>query len=113
MRHNYIFNTDYPFNDYFNNCHNRCFWRKRRGDRRFSTKRQRGLKKWSDRLADALKRLAGKVTEELPAIAGSIFGAILSLLGKTVGVVAEDTWALIVFVAGLVGWWLMQKVKKE
>ena len=42
----------------------------------------------------------------------SIVGAILSFLGKAVGFVAEHTWALIVFVAGLVGWWLMQKVKK-
>ena len=66
-----------------------------------------------DRLADALKRLAGKAAEELPAIARSVFGAILSFLGKTVGFVAEHTWALIVFVAGLVGWWLMQKFKKE
>ena len=32
--------------------------------------------------------------------------------GWTVGFVAEHTWALIVFVAGLVVWWLMQEVKK-
>ena len=71
------------------------------------------LKKWLDRLANALKRLAGKVVEALPAIVGSVVGAILSFLGKAVGFVAEHTWALIVFVAGLVGWWLMQKVKKS
>ena len=71
------------------------------------------LKKWLDRLADALKRLAGKIVEALPVIVGSVVGAILSFLGKTVGFVAEHTWALIVFVAGLVGWWLMQKVKKS
>ena len=71
------------------------------------------LKKWLDRLADALKRLAGKAVEALPAIVGSVVGAILSFLGKAVGFVAEHTWALIVFVAGLVGWWLMQKVKKS
>ena len=71
------------------------------------------LKKWLDKLADALKRIAGKAVEALPAIVGSFVGAILSFLGKVVGFVTEHTWALIVFVAGLVGWWLMQKVKKS
>ena len=70
------------------------------------------LKKWLDRLANALKRLAGKAIETLPAIVGSVVGAILSFLGKAVGFVAEHTWVLIVFVAGLVGWWLMEKVEK-
>ena len=36
----------------------------------------------------------------------------LSVLGKADGFVAEQTWALIVFVAGLIDVWLMQKVKK-
>ena len=71
------------------------------------------LKKWLDRLADALKRLAGKAVEALLAIVGSAVGAILSFLGKPVGFVAEHTWALIVFVVGLIGLWLMQKVKKD
>ena len=79
-----------------------------------STSKDEGvLKKWLVRLVNALKRLAGKDVEALPAIAGSILGSILSFLGKAVGCVAENTWALIVFVAGLVGWWLMQKVKKS
>ena len=60
-------------------------------------------------LANVLKRLAGKVIEALPAIVGSVVDAILSF----VGFIVEHTWALIVFVAGLVGWWLMQKVKKS
>ena len=59
------------------------------------------------------KKLSGKTVEALPAIVESVVGAILSFLGKTVGIVAEHTWALIAFVAGLVGWWLMQKVKKS
>ena len=71
------------------------------------------LKKWLDRLVDTLERLAGKTVEALPAIVGSLVAAILSFLGKAVGFVAEHTWALIVFVAGLAGWWLMQKVKKS
>ena len=71
------------------------------------------LKKWLERLADALKRLSEKATEALPAIIGSVVDSILSLLGKTVGFVAEHTWALIVFVVGIIGLWLMQKVKKD
>ena len=71
------------------------------------------MKKWLDRLADALKRLAGKAAEALPAIVGSLVGVILSFLGKAVRFVAEHTWALMVFAVGLIGWWLMQKVKKD
>ena len=74
---------------------------------------RRGLEKWLDTLADELKRLAEKAVEALPTIVGNIVGAILSSFGKAVGFVAEHTWALIVFVAGLGGWWLMQKVKKS
>ena len=71
------------------------------------------LKKWLDRLADALKRLAGKDAEALPAIVErSVVGAILSFLRNVVEFVAEDTWAVIVFVVGLIGVWLMQKVKR-
>ena len=71
------------------------------------------LKKWLDRLANAPKRLAGKAVEALPAIVGSVVGAILIYLGKAVGFVAKHTWALIVFVAGLIGIWLMQRVQKR
>ena len=70
------------------------------------------MKKWLDKLADALKRLAGKAVEALPAIVGGVVSAILYFLGRAVGFVAEHTWSLIVFVSGLIGWWLMQKVKK-
>ena len=76
-----------------------------------SSKDEGVLKKWLDRVADTLKRLAGKAVEALPAIMGSVVGAIiLSFFQKTVGFVAEHTWALIVFVAGLIGVWLMQRV---
>ena len=44
---------------------------------------------------------------------GSVFGAILSFLGKSLRFVAEHTWALIVFAAGLISVWFMQKVKKS
>ena len=76
------------------------------------SKDERALKNWLNRLADALKRLAGKTVEAQPAIVESVAGAILRFLGKAVGFTAEYTWALIVFVAGLIGTWLMQKVLK-
>ena len=78
-----------------------------------SSKDKGTLKKWLDKLADALKRFAGKGAEALPAIIGSVVGSILSFLGKAVGFVAEHTWALIVFVPGLIGWWLIQNIKKD
>ena len=68
---------------------------------------------WLGRLSNALKRLAGKAVEALPAIVGSVVGAILSFLGKAIGFVAEHTWALIVFVVGLIGVWLMQGVQRK
>ena len=71
------------------------------------------LKKWLNRLADALKRLAGKAVEALPDIMESVVGAILSFLDKAVGFVAEHTWDLIVFAAGLIGVWPIQRGKKD
>ena len=55
----------------------------------------------------------GKAVEALPAITGNVVSAILSFLGKVIGFVAEHTWTLIIFVAGLIAWWLMEKVKKD
>ena len=71
------------------------------------------LKKWLDRLADAFKRLAVKAVEALRAIVGSIVGAILGFLVKAVGFIVEHTWALIVFIAGLIGVLLMQRVSMK
>ena len=94
------------------NDEQRQFYKDRLDD--LNTEKQaRMVKKWLNRLADALKRLAGKAAEALPAIVESIVGAILNFLGKAIGFVAEHTWDLIVFAAGLVGWWLMQKIKKD
>ena len=58
-----------------------------------------------------LKGLQGiaQAVEALPTIVGSVVGTALSFLGKAVGFVAEHTWALIVSVAGLIAWWLMEK----
>ena len=68
------------------------------------------LKKWLDSLADALKILEKKSVEALPAIVGSDAGAILSLLSKAVEFLTKHTLALIVYVAGLIGVWLIQRV---
>ena len=65
-----------------------------------------------DRLADALKELTGKSVEAVEAIIESVVGAALNFLKKTVGFAAEHTWTLFVFLTGLIGVWLMQKVKK-
>ena len=89
------------------------FGRVGRGTRGSPAKDKGVLKKWLDMLANALKRLAGKAVEAMPALVGSVVGANLSLLGKAVEFVAKHLWAVIVFVAGVVGWWLMQKVKKS
>ena len=67
------------------------------------------LNKWLKRLADALKWLAGKAVEALPAIVESV----VSFLGKVVGFVAEHTRISIVFVAGRIGVWLMQRVSRK
>ena len=71
------------------------------------------LKKWLERVADALRRLAGKAAEALPAIIGSVVDAIFSFLEKAIGFLAEHTCALIVFVVGLFGWWLMRRVQRK
>ena len=48
----------------------------------------------------------------MSAIVGSVVGAILSFLGKSVIFVAEHTRALIVSVAGLIGVWVIQRVRR-
>ena len=71
-----------------------------------SPKDEGSWKKWLDagkRLVDDLRSLAGKAVEAWPALVGSVIGVILSFLGKPVGFVAEHTWVLNVFVAGLIG----------
>ena len=116
--HNHVSNTDCPFIDYFNNCtcYYRCLWEGEGGDSPPEDKWV--LKKWFERLADELKRVAGTVEafeaflEAFLVIVWSVVSTILSFLGKVVGFVAKHTWALIVFVAGLICVWLMQKVKK-
>ena len=114
--HNHISSPGCPFNDYFNNCtcHYRCFGGGGGGAGGSSSKDEEVLKKWFGRVADTLKRLAGKAVKALPAIMGSVAGAIiLSFFQRTVGFVAEHTWGLILFIAGLIGVWLMQSVSRN
>ena len=75
-----------------------------------SIKGQENLKKMFRQVSRCTQKARGKVVEGLTAIVGSVVGAILNFLGKAVGFVAEHTWALIVFVAGLIDIWLMQRV---
>ena len=42
----------------------------------------------------------------------SVVSPILSFLGKAIGFVVEHTWAVIVYVPGLIGVRLMQKMEK-
>ena len=75
-------------------------------------KADRSLKKRLDKLADALKWLTRKAVKVLPTIVENIAGAVLTcFLGNAVGFVAENKWALIIFVEVLIGLWLMQKSK--
>lgn len=72
------------------------------------------LKKWVkdvlQRLANALKRLAEKAAAAFPGIIGSVIGVVLNYLSKTVGFFTKNTWAVIVFITGIIGYWIYEKV---
>ena len=61
-------------------------------------------------LANALKRLAGKAAVALPGIIGSVIGAVLNYLLKAIGFFAKNTWPVIVFITGIIGYWIYDKV---
>ena len=64
-----------------------------------------GLKEWAKKHLQALGRmlaqLAGKAAAALPGIIGSIVSWLLNLLSKTAGWLAENLWALVVAIGGL------------
>ncbi len=64
-----------------------------------------GVKEWVKKqlkaLAGLLAKLAEKATAALPGIIGSIVSWLMSTAGKAVGWLAENTWALLVAVGGL------------
>ena len=72
------------------------------------------MKKWVkdvlQRLANALKCLAGKAAAALPGIIRSVTDAVLNYLSKAVGFFAKNTWAVIVFITGIIGYWIYEKV---
>ena len=73
-------------------------------------KLKKGVKDVLQSLANALQRLAGKAAAALPGIIGSIIGAVLNYLSKAVGFLAKNTWAVVVFIAGIIGYWIYEKV---
>lgn len=64
-----------------------------------------GIKEWVKKhlqsLGLALAKLAGKAAAALPGIIGSIVSWLLTLLAKTAGWLAENLWAIVVAVGGL------------
>ena len=64
-----------------------------------------GLKDWIkkqlDTLGKLLAKLAGKAASALPGIIGAIISWLLSATGKVINWLANNLWALLVFVAGL------------
>ena len=64
-----------------------------------------GLKDWIkkqlDTLGKLLAKLAGKAASALPGIIGAIVSWLLSATGKVINWLANNLWALLVFVAGL------------
>ena len=80
-------------------------------------KDKKGFQAWIKDKLKALGRLlgklAGKAAAALPGIIGSIVSGILNFLKKAVGFLAEHVWLLILFVAGLVGSWLMNETARK
>ena len=75
------------------------------------------LKKHLRSLGRILAKLADKAAAALPGIIGSIVSWILSLLGKTAVWLAENLWAVLLAVGGLLlvaarEWLLPKKPKK-
>jgi hypothetical protein len=80
-----------------------------------------GLKEWIKKHLQSLGRvlagLAGKAAAALPGIIGSIVSWLLSLLAKTAGWLAENLWAMVLAVGGLLlvaaREWLAEKPKRQ
>ena len=66
---------------------------------------KKGLREWIkkhlQRLGQALAKLAGKAATALPGVIGSIISWLLRVLAKSAGWLAENLWAAILAVGGL------------
>ncbi len=80
-----------------------------------------GVREWIKKnlqsLGRVLAKLAGKAAAALPGIIGSIVSWLLTLLGKTAGWLAENLWAVVVAVGGLLlvaaREWLVAELPKK
>ena len=74
---------------------------------------EQGVKKWIKDKLKALARLFAKLSEKaaaaLPGIIGSVVSWLLNTLGKVVGFAAENIWAFIAFVVGIVFTYITKK----
>ena len=80
-----------------------------------------GVKEWVKKtlqsLGRVLAKLAGKAAAALPGIIGSIVSWVLTLLSKTAGWLAQNLWAVVVAIGGLLLMaareFLMEKPKRD
>jgi len=80
-----------------------------------------GVKEWVKKHLQAfgrvLARLAGKAAAALPGIIGSIVSWLLNFLSKTASWLANNLWALVVALGGMLlvsarGWLVPSKLKQ-
>jgi hypothetical protein len=82
---------------------------------------KRGLKDWVKKhlqsLGRVMAKLAGKAAVSLPGIIGSIVSWLLNFLSKSVSWLAQNLWAIVIMVGGLLlvaaREWLGEKPKRE
>ena len=76
-------------------------------------KRWRDLEKMVKQATRCTQKTCWKDRWNIARHRGSVVDTVFSFLGKADGVVTEHIWDLSAFVAGLIGLWLMQKVKNQ
>ena len=76
-------------------------------------KRWRDLEKMVKQATRCTQKTCWKDRWNISRYRGSVIDTVLSFLRKADGLVTEHIWDLSAFVAGLIGLWLMQKVKNQ